>query len=95
MIQRNEIESNDGPMGGQETINFTQAALYAFDAVWSIALGLDHTLEKLSHECESETFIPLDGNTAAGHSKCIGDLLRTSIDKVSFEGASVSKILAK
>lgn len=87
-------------MGGQETINFTQAALYAFDAVWSIALGLNHTLEKLSHECGSgrgtETFIPLDGNTAAGHSSCIlGDLLRTSIDKVSFEGASVSRILAK
>ncbi len=79
---------------GEERVSFTGTASFAYDAVWSLALGLKAVIEDLASDCGSGTslegFHPLDRHM--GRRNCVGDLLRDTINAVTFEGVSVSVI---
>ena len=65
---------------------------FAYDAVWSVALALNSTVQELPHRCGNGTsfddFRPLDSNREVH--QCIATLLSNEISEVSFDGLSVS-----
>lgn len=71
---------------------FSQTARFAYDAVWSVALGLDAALGELSSRCggnaDFESYNPLSRDVASR--RCMGELLSSKINGVAFDGASVS-----
>lgn len=75
-----------------ESVNLSRPASFAYDAVWSIALGLDAALGELARECGNGTdlasFDPLARDVE--RRDCIGTLLSNKIGETAFEGVSVS-----
>ena len=73
-------------------LTYTRTSFFAYDALWSMALGLNAALEDL-HICGTGTsltdFNPLDRQTG-GLKSCIGKVLVDSIHEISFNGVSVS-----
>ena len=72
--------------------NSSRVAPLAYDAVWSLALGLNATIEGVSSQCGStvdlRSFNPL--STEVEVRACIGALLSNKINNTTFNGASVS-----
>ena len=66
-------------------------AAFAYDAAWSVGLGLDSALEALPSQCGNETalgtFDPLDRDVE--RRSCVGRLVGREIGSVAFGGASV------
>lgn len=79
-------------IAGNESVSLSRSTSFAYDAVWSIALGLKATLADLERECGNGTdlasFDPLGRDV--GRRDCVGALLSNKIGQTDFEGVSVS-----
>ena len=84
--------------------NFAKRTAFAYDAVWSVALGLNATIAELGNDTDLKAFSPppvtadhcgdfdsLNRDWEPGRSSYFGTLLRNKIFDAAFEGVSVSK----
>ena len=90
-LQVSEVE-NIGP--AMPTLS--RIALFAYDAVWTVALALNATAQALPQRCGNSTslehFDPLASDMV--RRGCVATLFSESADKVSFEGMSVSELVS-
>ncbi len=75
-------------------ITFTQSAIFAYDAVWSMARSLDAMLVELPSVCGSGvslgSFDPLERGTERETGRCMAALFTSNINALNFNGLSVS-----
>ena len=75
-------------------ITFTQPAIFMYDAVWSMALGLNATSAELPLICGSDAILggydPLQRGGGREVGRCVAALLTDRINALNFDGLSVS-----
>ena len=93
--QSNRLTGTDD--GGTE-ITFSDSAIFAYDAVWSMALGLDAVSAELPQVCGNGTSLgdydPLERGPGRDVGRCIAELLTSRIGELSFSGLAVSWTLS-
>ena len=70
--------------------SFTWAGLLAYDAVWTVALGLNVSISELSAKCMSQEDLHDASDNGVKLRDCIGPILVEKIRHIEFDGVSVS-----
>ena len=76
-------------MGSDTGFTFTSAAMFAYDAVWSMGLGMDAVSASLACNGSLGDYDPLERGAGREVGRCIAALLTSRISTLSFDGLSV------
>ena len=73
----------------------SQPAIFVYDAIWSMALGLDATSAELPLTCGSDVrlgeYDPLLRGAGREVGRCVAALFSNKLNTLAFDGVSVSQ----